>query len=294
MKSNIYSLHFRWIVALSLALFLGIFISPLVDLVKYCIHPDHSRYTSYVVFIPIISGYLMYSSRRQILDNRRLFLVGGVPAIFAGIFFYMTVNQYSSLLNLTDQISVQTFSVVVSWIGGFLLLVGPKSFRLSLFPLLFLVFLVPIPTILMDNLSHLLQVASTDISYFLFRVSGTPVLREGFSIHLPRLSILIAPECSGIRATITLFVLSVLAGHLFLRTTWKKIVAVSSIFPITIIGNSIRIVVLTFMALYVNRGFIVSDNLLHERGGWVLFGVDLVLFGGIVALLQRNDARKAK
>jgi len=96
------------------------------------------------------------------------------------------------------------------------------------------------------------------------------------------------------RATITLFVLSVLAGHLFIRTTWRKIVAVSSIFPITIIGNSIRIVVLTFMAQYVNRGFIVSDNLLHTRGGWVLFGIDLVLFGGIIALLQRNDVRKAE
>lgn len=293
MTSTIYNNHFRWIVAFSSVLFLVIFIFSLVELVKYSFHPDYSRYTSYVVFIPFISGYLMYSNRRQIFENRRLFLLGGIVVIFAGIFLYKAVSQYGSLLNLTDRISAQTFSIVVSWIGGFLLLFGPKSFQLSLFPLFFLIFIVPIPTLLMDNLSRFLQVVSTDVSYFLFHVSGIPVLREGFSIHLPRLSILIAPECSGMRATITLFVLSILAGHLFLRTTWRKIVAVSSIFPITIIGNSIRIVVLTFMALYVNRGFIVSDNLLHERGGWVLFGVDLLLFGGVVALLQRNEVREA-
>ena len=196
-------------------------------------------------------------------------------------------------MNLADWIASRTLSLVVCWIGGFLLLFGPRSSRIALFPLLFLVFLVPIPTVLMDNLSRFLQVASANVSYFLFQVSGVPVLREGFTFHLPRLSILIAPECSGMRATITLFVLSVLTVHLYLRTGWKKIVAVSSIFPITIIGNSIRIVVLTFLAIYVNREFITGDNMLHERGGWLLFGIDLLLLGGVIALMRRNEQEAA-
>ena len=294
MTSTISNYHFRWIVALSSALFLGMFIFSLVDLVRFTIHPSHSRYNSYIVLIPFISGYLIYLKRRKISENRRLCLVGGIPLVCLGLLLYMASIQVGSSLNQTDWISSRTFSVIVCWIGGFLLLFGIRSFRIALFPLVFLVFLVPIPAVLMDNLSRFLQAASTNVSYLLFQVIGVPVLREEFTIHLPGLSMLIAPECSGMRATITLFVLSVLAGHLYLRVGWRKIVAVASIFPITIVGNSIRIVVLTLMALHVNPGFMLSDNLLHARGGWLLFGIDLILLGGIIALLRINEAEDAE
>jgi len=174
------------------------------------------------------------------------------------------------------------------WIGGFILILGPQSFRVARFPLLFLIFLAPVPTVLMGKAFLFLQAASAEISYLLFQLTGVPIAREGFIFDLPGISIFIAPECSGMRATISLLVVSVLASHLFLRSGWKKIVTVSSTLPITILGNSIRIVVLTLLALYWNPNFMKGDGLLHERGGWALFLVDLILLGFIIVFLRKE------
>ena len=271
------------------ALFLLVFTGPLLELMKYSLHPDHSRYNSHIVFIPFVSAYLLFLKRKQISEHRDFSISYGIPVIGAGILLFVAGIRAESFLSETDFIFLRTFSIVACWIGGFILFFGPHSFRVALFPLLFLLFLAPVPTVLMGEAFLFLQAASSEVSYLLFQLAGVPIAREGFTFHLPGLSILIAPECSGMRAAISLFIVSVLASHLFLRSVWHKIVAVSSVLPITILGNGTRIVALTLMALYVNPNFMKSKALLHERGGWALFLVDLILFGCVIAFLRKGE-----
>ena len=270
------------------ALFILVFAGPLLELMKYSFHPKNSRYNSHIVFIPFVSGYLLYLKRKQISEQQRFSFTYGIPTISAGILLFLAGARSESLLAETDFLFLRMISIVLCWIGGFILILGPQSFRVARFPLLFLIFLAPVPTVLMGKAFLFLQAASAEISYLLFQLTGVPIAREGFIFDLPGISIFIAPECSGMRATISLLVVSVLASHLFLRSGWKKIVTVSSTLPITILGNSIRIVVLTLLALYWNPNFMKGDGLLHERGGWALFLVDLILLGFIIVFLRKE------
>jgi exosortase len=271
------------------ALFAVVFSGPLIGLFTYVLHPDHSKYNSHIIFIPLVTGYLLYAKRRQIREKERFSVLYGVPVILAGLLLYWWGSNAGYRLNQTDYISLKTLSVVVCWIGGFLLLFGTQSFRIALFPLLFLLFLVPMPTFLMKKALLILQIASTEVSYRLFQLTGIPIAREGIVFYLPGISIEIAEECSGMRASLTLLIISILAGHLFLQHAWRKGVLVLSTFPITILGNGLRIVGLTLLAMYFDMGFLDSKSLPHLRGGWFFFLVDLLVLGGIAAVLIRHE-----
>ena len=122
----------------------------------------------------------------------------------------------------------------------------------------------------MDKIIFLLQSASAEVSYVYFKLIGIPIYREGFVFHLPGVSVEVAKECSGIRSSIALFITSILAGHLFLKTGWKKGILAVSIIPIAILKNGVRIVTLSLLGAYVDISFL-TDSLLHKKGGILLF-----------------------
>jgi exosortase len=122
----------------------------------------------------------------------------------------------------------------------------------------------------------------------LFRLSGIPFLKEGPVFHLPGMSIEVAKECSGIRSSLALFITAILAGHLFLKTDWKKFILVLSVFPITVLKNGIRIATLSSLAVYVDQRFII-DSFLHRAGGFLFYIPALVLLGIALWWLRKSE-----
>src|SRR5262249_27229192 len=96
----------------------------------------------------------------------------------------------------------------------------------------------------------------------------------------------------GIRSFLALGITSLVAGHLLLRRPWTRAVLSLAILPIAIVKNAVRIVVLSLLAIYVDKGFITGR--LHQRGGILLFFVTLLLVGGLVWLLQRIEVKSGK
>jgi exosortase len=151
----------------------------------------------------------------------------------------------------------------------------------------FLFLLVPVPPAALEWVIRLLQNGSAEVTFILFRILDVPVFREGHAFSLRGIDIEIAPQCSSIRSGMALFVTSLLAGHLFLRFTLRKVLLAASTVPIAIFTNSVRIVSLTCLAVYVDPSFLHGH--LHHRGGslFSLLSVAILLF--LIFLLQRSE-----
>jgi exosortase len=243
------------------------------------------------VLIPLISGYFIYLARKKIFSDIGYSFNTGIILIAFGILLYFIGITQGGGFNQNDYLSLITLSLVMLWIGGFVFLYGIYSFRQASFPLLFLVFMIPIPNLLADNIIYLLQIASAEVSYGFFKLTGVPIYREGLIFHLPGVSVEVAEQCSGIRSSIALFITSILAGHLFLKTGWKKVVLSLSIFPITIFKNGVRIVTLSLLGAYVDKSFL-TDSMLHRRGGIPFFLFALLLLLPVLWLLRRSEKKK--
>ena len=248
-----------------------------------------SELYSHIILIPIVSGYFIYLKRRIIFSDLEYSYRSGITVITIGMILYFIGTEQAIILNQNDSLALMIFSAITLLIGGVLVFYGIKSFRFAVFPLLFLFFLTPIPTIMVEKLILLLQMGSTEATYGFFKMTGVPVLREGFTFHLPGMSIEVAKQCSGIRSSIALFITSIIAGQLFLQTGWKKVVLALSIFPITIFKNGLRIVTLSLLGTYVDPRILGSE--LHKSGGIPFFFVALMLLAPVLFLLRKTEKK---
>ena len=248
---------------------------------------NKSGYYSHIALIPLVSIYLIYIKRKEIFANVNYSFVVGIPVLILGIDLFSGGFIWGASLDKNDYGSLVTFSIFIFINGAFILIYGMQAYRSALFPLLFLIFTVPIPTVIMDNMIDFLQVGSTEFTNLLFLASGVPFMRDGFVFNLPNISVEVAKECSGIRSGMAIFIVAVLAGYMFLKSYWKRIFLVICAVLIAMFKNGIRILTLSLLGNYVDPRILESS--LHREGGTPFFIVALLLLAPILFFLRRSE-----
>src|SRR4030066_2327961 len=246
---------------------------------------------SHIILIPLVSIYLIFNRIREIFPESKASVIPGSVLVVVGVVIYLAGIGRGTALGQNDFLSLMTFAAVTCWIGGFILFYGLDASRLALFPLLFLLFMVPVPNFLMERIIVFLQICSAEVSYWFFKLTGVPIFREGFTFHLPGLSVEVAKQCGGIRSSLVLFIISILAGHFFLASWRRKFILSLCVLPITIVKNAIRIVTLTLLGVYVDPR--ILESTLHRRGGIPFFVLAFSLLGVVLWFLMRSESREA-
>jgi exosortase len=250
---------------------------------------NKSEYYSHIALIPLVSIYLIYIKRKEIFAQVNYFFAGGIPVLLLGIALFGGGILWGASLDNNNYASLIAFSIVIFINGAFILLYGMQAYRTALFPLLFLIFIVPIPTALMDSIIYFLQVGSTELTNLLFMASGAPYMRDGFVFHLPNVNVEVAAQCSGIRSSMAIFIVAILAGYMFLKSYWKIIFLVVCAVLIAMLKNGIRIFTLSLLANYVDPRILESS--LHREGGIPFFIVALLLLAPILFFLRRSEKK---
>jgi len=242
---------------------------------------------SQIPLIPLVSAVLLYGNRRVIFSDVSFGRVWWGALITLGLIFLGVARLNLWQLSSANQGSVFVLGVVLVWMGAFAVFFGAGAFRAACFPLLFLLFAVPIPEPILSKVIFFLQKESAEVAGVFFRLAGIPYFRQGFIFELPGVTIRVAEECSGIRSTIALLITTVLASHLFLRTFWRQLVLCAVVVPLAIFKNGLRIMALTTLSIYVDPGFL-SGNL-HHRGGIVFFMLALLPAALLLVWLQKGE-----
>jgi exosortase len=245
---------------------------------------------SHAVGIPFVALVLVFTNRQSIFSTVRPSpWLGGAVAIVG---LALATAAHRVVADAAVALSIATAGIALSWIGGFLLFYGVAAARQALFPLAFLVFMVPMPGLVIDGATRFLKEGSTEAVASLFTVTGTPYFRQGFVFALPDVVIEIADECSGIRSSIALLLTSLLAGHTLLRSSWTKIALVLVVLPIAVLKNAIRIVALSLLAIHVDPSFLTGQ--LHHEGGIVFFLLALGLLAPVFLFLRRFETPRVE
>lgn len=270
--------------ALSLAL---LFWKPLYGIFQLAMKNDTY---SYILLIPFIFAWLVYTERTNARLETGSSLWSSVVLILGVLFGVFALRCNSCAL--TGTLGLYSLSFILFLAAGFILILGNSKAWASLFSLSFLIFAIPIPNFLLDKIIYWLQSGSAAIASVLFDLSGAPVLREGFVFRLPKMSIEVAQECSGIRSSMALLILALLLSHFAFRPFWKKLVFVAAGLCMMLIKNGIRIASLTLLANYVNPNFLYGS--LHHQGGIVFFLIGLALLVPVFWFLRKGETPTAQ
>lgn len=259
------------------------------------IHVANSELDSYVLLVPFISGYLVYIRRGQLPKDGSLSCGLGIAAAMAG-FAVLGFAQFRGSpvqpLSDNDYLSLMTLSFLCFLTAGIFFFLGRKWMTAAAFPIGFLIFMIPMPDAMVNALETASRLASTEAANLLFIVSDTPFLRDGTVFQLPTIKIQVAQECSGIRSSWVLFITSLIASNLFLRTPWRRVALVAFVIPLGIVRNGFRILVIGLLCVHLGPHMIHS--VIHRRGGPFFFGLSLIPLFLLLWWLRRSEAKQGK
>jgi exosortase len=280
-------LRFHVLFAILMLASMAAFWTPLRALLSLSLADD--RY-SQIALVPFISAYFLYRERRRIFSRTAFRPAVGLAilAVPLGVCCLLAAGRVQTPADCT--LSLSMLAILLVWSLGFAGCYGFESLAAAMFPFLFSLLLVPIPSGVMDKIVGVLQRGSAELTDLVLRLAGVPMFREGTRFSLPGLGIEIAKECSSIHSSWALFIMGLLLGHLCLNTIWAKASLSALTIPIAIFTNSLRIVTLWYLGTHVDAGFFYGN--LHHRGGALFSSISCAVLLVLLYLLRRIERRR--
>lgn len=194
----------------------------------------------------------------------------------------------SSALILAGELgSVETLMYLGLWAcmaSIFFTLYG-RRIRALIFPLIILLFIVPLPPFINRTLTFHLKMIASAISVDILRMVGVSVMLEGNIIDLGIDRLQVADACSGLRYFMPMILMGLLTAHFFTRGFWRKTIVLLLIVPLAIFINIIRIF---FAGLCVVSGHAeLAQNMFHDFSGWLAFMLAGIILIAVALLLKR-------
>lgn len=250
-----------------------------------------SDFYSHIPLIPLVSAYLIFKRRKEMFRGGMVAHPIGIALMIAGGAGILA--GWLTGVSSADRATMIALGAFVFLIGSYLVFYGSTGAGHNLFPLMFLVFVVPVPVPIMEKIVGGLAAGSVFLTRLLFDAFSVPLVQEGAIFHLPGFSIEVAQECSSIRSSLALFITSVLAGHLFLKRLWTKVLLSSFAVPVAVFKNAVRIVTLTLLSGFIDMR-ILRGGFLHKSGGFVFFGIGLVVMAIMLFIIKKIESRDEK
>ena len=212
--------------------------------------------------IPALALFFIWQKKDEI---EKIELKGswlGLFVVVPGLLLYFA-GELASLYVVTQ------YAFIVVLMGAVLAYMGLKGFKLVLIPLLILLFMIPLPNFLLQNLSASLQLISTQIGVAVIRLMDISVFVEGNVIDLGVYKLQVVEACSGLNYLFPLMTLAFITAYMYTGAFWKKVIIFLSSIPITILMNSFRIGVIGVTVEY--WGPKMAEGFLHDFEGWAVF-----------------------
>jgi len=222
--------------------------------------------------IALISSWLFWRNREKIFVRARPgtheTIVGWIVIAIGLMLQIIGRSQNIPLLEILSQIPL---------LAGLLLIFGGiSSLRAAWFPIVFLLFMVPLPGILVEAMtSHLKQWVSQWCEQLLYLV-GLPVARNGVVISIGPYQMMVADACSGLYSMFSLSALGVLFTYLVEKASpLHRGILLLSIVPIAILTNLLRVLLLVLVTYFFGDGI----------GRWMHAWASPIVFVAAVVML---------
>lgn len=278
-----------WQIVVLAGLCLWLYWSTLGRLISQWLHDQNF---SHGFFVPLFSAFVLWQERDRLTRLPIRPSWSGLPLLILALLF-LIIGQLGAELFLARS----SFILLLS--GLTVLFLGWSVFRATLFPWAFLFLMIPIPSILFNQITFPLQLLTSQVAASILPLLGVPILREGNVINLASMALEVADACSGIRSLMSLLTLAFIYGYLTERRLWVRwLLAIVSV-PIAVAANSVRIIGTGLLVQYWDAD--KAEGYFHASWGWLIFVVSLLMLYGVHALIrliwpdreERNRGEKA-
>jgi len=237
---------------------------------------------SHGFFVPAFSMFVVWQNRKELAAVLPAPSSWGLPLILFSL-LTLILGVFGAELFLSR------ISLVLLIAGMVIFLRGWGTLRAVLFPLAFLVLMVPIPSIVLNQITFPLQILASKLAAWILPIIGVPVLREGNVINLPAMPLYVADACSGIRSLLSLTCLAIMYGYLLEKRMGVRVFLALASIPIAVAANAFRIVGTGLLVQYWDPD--KAEGFFHQFSGWLIFVVSLLMLFALHRIVTFRDPR---
>ncbi|MEJ2793607.1 exosortase B [Iodobacter sp. LRB] len=196
--------------------------------------------------------------------------ISGAILFFAGALSY--------ILGRSQEIWLFEVGAFIPMLCGLILLMaGSAALKKYFFAISFIIFLIPLPGVVVDALTSGLKSQVSHWAEVLLYAANYPVARSGVMLVVGQYQLLVADACSGMNSLFSLFALGLLYIHIGgYGFSWRGIVLFLCVVPIAFIANVIRVMILILVTYHF--GDAAGQGFIHGFAGMVVFAVALIAF----------------
>lgn len=247
-------------------------------------------YTHILLILPISITLIILEWRKQAWKPVPSIRAGSVVLVIAvligvGGLRWGRVDFFTGDVRL----AMEMLALVTWWIGSFVACFGSRLFRECVFPLFFLLWLIPMPEIALNHVVAFLQMGTASVTRLMLATAGVPVVQDGTALTVPGLTLEIAQECSSIRSSMVLVVSSMVMSYVLLRSFLARGIVILAAIPLSIFKNGLRVFTLAVLGAYVSPG--VLNSPLHHQGGVLFLAVSLLGMLALIWIMSRAENR---
>ncbi|MCD4737206.1 MAG: exosortase [Bacteroidales bacterium] len=210
----------------------------------------------------------------------------GLALIIFSLLIYI-VAHFAEIMTIASFSMILLLAGVIIYFYGFLML------KELLFPLVFLLFMIPVPGQIYSSLTIPLQLFVSKVSVWLGSTIGIPIYREGNVIHLPDRTMQVVQACSGLRSMVSLLMLSAIFGYFTLKSNISRFALFFSGIPVAIFVNIIRVSLMVFAFYYFN--YDLTQGSVHTVFGIIIFFISLIIIAltkGVLSIWDKSATEK--
>lgn len=225
---------------------------------------------SHGLLVPVFALYLLLRRRSKVVTEARPWPIIGFTSLAFAILIQLA-GAATSFLPLEGLSLVLCLTALLTIVGG---RVGLSRYWP---PIVFLLFMVPLPYEASRMLGAELQTVATTASTFLLQCFGLPAIAEGNRILIEGVTLNVVEACSGLRMLMTFFAFSVAAVFLIDRHWIVKGLVLGSAVPIALLTNVLRIVAtgLAHVWLHDSANKASVLDFIHDFNGWMMMPIGL-------------------
>ncbi len=210
-------------------------------------------------FVPVVALYIVWLKRHDL---------AACVTNWWGLALVACAAAQLYVATLGVELYLARTSLVLAIAGGVLLLAGTENFKRLILPLVLLLFMVPMPAIIYNQITFPLQILASQVAETSLTLIGIPVLRDGNILELPSQRLSVVEACSGIRSLLSLTFLSLVYGYLFDKRPWMKWALLVVTVPIAIAVNALRVTITGILSEIDPQ---LAEGFFHTAEGWIVF-----------------------
>lgn len=236
----------------------------------------NAYYTHGYLMLPLC-GWLLWRKRKVLRRVNTQPSWWGLPMLGMGLLLYVAGIR-------ADILFAQALSLIFVLGGVIHTMLGRRMLSETAFPLFILVFMIPLPYLILDPIGFPMKQTAAEISSSILQSFGVPVVPDGVYLHMPNYTLIVEDVCNGLRSLISMTLVSIVFAYIFLSRNSDRLFLILAAIPIALAANIIRILLTAILGYYISDT--LATGFLHELSGLFVFVLSI---GGLL-IVERSLA----